>query len=261
MTSKTRLQLHKNRRGSHVKAGSNSNQNRQNFSLKHNLIELNRDLEKVLFSIDDKTYDHYFYKHSHDIKLQSLSFLQQAILYLEDRRFLVHRGFELRAPLRLLKRAILRRRAGAVSTVDQQLVRICTGRYERTLRRKVRETVLAFLVNSHRSKAEIFYAYLHDSYFGYRLEGCEVTSRFLFSKSATELSLEEASFVASLLARPLPKKVFEAVVKEKEFRTITPEHLIRLGELENLDWASHVRSRYQYVRLMFPSIPSSLRSR
>lgn len=244
-----------------MKVGSNSNRIRQNFSFKNHLIEFNRDLERVLFRIDDKSYDRIWHDHSHELELHSLSHLQQAILYLEDRRFLVHHGFELRAPLRLLKRAILRRRAGAVSTIDQQLVRIYTGRYERTIRRKIRETTLAFLLNSHRGKADIFYAYLHDSYFGYRLEGCEITSRFLFSKPAVKLSLEEASFVASLLARPLPKKVFETVMKEREFREITPEHLIRLGVLENLDWANHVCSRYQYVRRMFPSIPNSLRIR
>lgn len=250
-----------NEKGLCVKVGLSSNRNRQNLSLKYHLIELNRDLEKVLFRIDDKKFDQIWYNHSHEIELKSLSFLQQAVLFLEDRRFLVHRGFELRAPLRLLKRVFKRKRLGAISTIDQQLVRISTRCYERTIRRKLREATLAFLLNSHRSKAEIFYTYLHDSYFGYRLEGCEIASRFLFSKPAIELTSDEACFIASLLARPLPKKVFEVVEKEREYLAITPEHLIRLGELERLSWARHVRSRYQYVRRMFPSIPSNLRTR
>ena len=95
------------------------------------------------------------------------------------------------------------------------------------MRRKLREAALAFLVNAHRSKAQIFYAYLHDSYFGYRLEGCEVTSEFLFSKPAVTLSDSEACFIASLLARPLPKSVFESIEKEKKIRVITPDIVIK----------------------------------
>lgn len=244
-----------------MKAGPNSNRIRQDFSFKRSLMRLNRDLDRILWRVDKKFFDHVWHSHSHNIELGYFSKLQKAILYLEDRRFLVHRGFEFRAPLRVLKRILLGKRTGAISTVDQQLVRICTGRYERTIRRKVREALLAFLLNSHRSKAKILYTYLHDSYFGYRLEGCETTSRFLFSKPATDLSTDEACFIAALLARPLPKKVFDRVAQEKTLRIMTPEYLIHLGDLEQLDWSENVRKRYQYVRLMFSSIPNSLRTR
>jgi len=244
-----------------VKIGLSANRSRQDFSLKRLLIGLNQDLEKVIFSIDDKGLDQITYGHSHSRYLSSLSNLQIAILFLEDRGFFVHRGFEFRAPLRILKRIALRKPAGAISTIDQQLVRICSGRHDRTFRRKMRETLLAFLLNSHRSKSEIFHAYLHDSYFGYKLEGCEITSRFLFSKPAAKLTPDEASFIASLLARPLPKKVYEVVRKERNFREITPEYLIGIGHLERLSWADHVSFRYQYVLEMFPSIPSNLRTR
>ncbi len=194
-------------------------------------------------------------------ELTQLSNLQAAVLFLEDRAFLAHRGFEFRAPLRIAKRFFLRKRPGAISTIDQQLVRIVTGRYERTLRRKVRETLLAFLVNFHRSKAQILYTYLHDSYFGYKLEGCEITSQFLFSKPATDLSIQEACFVAALLARPLPRRVFEIVELEKQFRIITPDRLVEIGYNEKLPWATFFESRHQYVLAMFPSIPKSLRTR
>lgn len=241
----------------------NGNQStvRQNFSLKRQLASLNRDLEKVVFAIDEKVYDRLYFGHSHRITSNFLSDVQKAVLMLEDRGFFVHRGFEFRAPFRILKRVLTLKRPGAISTIDQQLVRIATGRYERTLRRKVREALLAFLLNAHRSKSQIFYAYLHDSYFGYRLEGCEIASEFIFSKPAQSLSTPEACFVASLLARPLPKGVFEAIEQEKKIRVITPEIVIRIGELQGLTWANAVRSRYQYALEILPSTPSSLRIR
>lgn len=244
-----------------MKAGIGANEIRKNWSVKRSLVRLNRDLETVVWRIDDKEYHQIWFGHSHPMHLDHLSNIQKTILFLEDRRFFVHGGFEFRAILRVLKRMLFSRRAGAISTIDQQLVRICTGRYERTIRRKVREALLAFLVNSHRSKARIFYTYMHDSYFGYRLEGCEIASQFLFSKQAVHLSEAEACFIASLLARPLPKGVFEQVEIEKTFRAITPELVIKIGHLQRLDWANRVNFRYQYALRMFPSIPNNLRTR
>jgi membrane peptidoglycan carboxypeptidase len=93
---------------------------------------------------------------------------------------------------------------------------------------------LAFFFNSQRSKSAIFYTYLHDSYFGYRLEGCEITARFLFDKPAILLTEDEASFLASLLALPLPKRVYEIVTAKKTFRFMAPSRIIEIGELQNL---------------------------
>ncbi len=234
---------------------------RQDFSPKRFLLGLNQDLDTVLRRIDAKLFDHVSYGHSHSMEIRELSNVQLAILYLEDRGFFHHRGFELRAPFRIVKRLALGKGLGAVSTLDQQLVRIATRRYERSVRRKIRETALAFFLNAQRSKSAIFYAYLHDSYFGYRLEGCEITARFLFDKPAAYLSEDEAAFVASLLARPLPKAVYKTVVLEKDIRIMTPKRIIEIGELHRLSWASHVQNRYQYVLGSFRSIPKSLRTR
>lgn len=244
-----------------MKFDGSQNRVRQDFSLKRHLVSLNRDLEKVIFAIDDKESSRYYFNHSHSIAINSLTEVQKAVLMLEDRGFFAHRGFEFRAPLRLLKRLVLKKRLGAISTIDQQLVRIVTGRYERTTRRKIREAIIAFLLNAHRSKAEIFYAYLHDSYFGYRLEGCELASQFLFSKTATSLTKSEACFVASLLARPLPKTVFDEIQNEKLVRTITPEIILKIGELQGLHWASAIRARHQYALEILSSAPISLRTR
>jgi membrane peptidoglycan carboxypeptidase len=244
-----------------VKLNPENQRVRQDFSIKRSLVRLNYDLEKIVTRIDAKEYDHFWRNHSHNLSMSDLSNIQKAILFLEDRRFFIHRGVELRAAARLLKRLLHLRRLGAISTLDQQIVRIYTGRFERTIRRKVREALLAFLLNSHRSKPQIFYAYMHDSYFGYRLEGCEIAAEFLFSKPASQLAPEEACFVASLLARPLPKSVFLQVEIEKQFRLITPEYVIKIGDLNHLKWARFIADRYQYALRMFPSIPSSLRTR
>ncbi|RYH04604.1 hypothetical protein EU805_01350 [Salipiger sp. IMCC34102] len=178
---------------------------------------------------------------------------------MEDRRYLRHSGFEARAPLRVLKRLSKGSRAGGISTIDQQLIRICTGRFERSLRRKIREIFLAYSLNAHCSKSEIFHSYLKQSYFGYKLFGCIHAANFLFSKPAIHLTEEEAVFVAALLARPLPRPIYYSVIILKEKYDITPDLIIHLAETMQLDWADPIKLRYQYGLNNFPSTAKSLR--
>ena len=87
-----------------MKLNGQQNSIRQSFSLKRHLVSLNRDLEKVVFAIDEKISNRYWLGHSHQIPNSNLTDIQCAILMLEDRGFFAHRGFEFRAPLRALKR-------------------------------------------------------------------------------------------------------------------------------------------------------------
>ena len=74
---------------------------RQDFSPKRFLLRLNQDLDKTLQRIDGKQFDRFRFNHSHSSDVRHLSNLQLAILFLEDSGFFSHRGFELRAPIRV----------------------------------------------------------------------------------------------------------------------------------------------------------------
>ena len=69
--------------------------------------------------------------------------LKRLLISGEDHRYFLHPGFDVIA----ICRAIWRRLAWGVregaSTIEQQTVRVLKGRYERTLRRKVHEILLA----------------------------------------------------------------------------------------------------------------------
>ncbi|MFZ3580981.1 biosynthetic peptidoglycan transglycosylase [Loktanella sp. DJP18] len=231
------------------------------FSPKRWLLRLNRDLDQVLDCIDAQSLSSAIYQQSHITGFTELTKVQAAILFLEDRQFFSHSGVELRASFSLIKRLIVGGRLGAISTIDQQLVRIATGRYERTIRRKIRELLLAVLLNAHRSKASIFYAYMHKSYFGYKLEGVEINAKFIFCKYASRLSWDEASFVASLLARPFPKQIYEIISRNDSDYNFTPEEIILLAETHAPNWGIAISRRYQYVRDSLRDTPSSLKIR
>lgn len=90
----------------------------------------------------------------------------------EDHRSSIHYGIDPIAIIRCIYLKLTKRIIQGGSTVEQQLVRTLTGRYEKTLRRKLREQVIAILLNeSVQSKSEIGKAYLHCAYFGHAKVG------------------------------------------------------------------------------------------
>jgi membrane carboxypeptidase/penicillin-binding protein len=105
--------------------------------------------EKKLFvMIDDNYYD--------------------VLIRAEDHRNSMHFGIDPIAIIRCVYLKLTRRIIQGGSTVEQQLVRTLTCRYEKTLRRKLREQIIAILLNYViKNKKEIGKAYLHCAYFGH----------------------------------------------------------------------------------------------
>lgn len=83
----------------------------------------------------------------------------------------MHYGVDPLAILRSIKVRLLQGRRQGASTVEQQLVRTITRRYEKTPRRKLREQVLAVMLNSKFDKPELASCYLKVAYYGRSLDG------------------------------------------------------------------------------------------
>lgn len=133
-----------------------------------------------------------------------LTNLEKLVLVLEDRRFFQHQGIDLRSLLREILKAITFRRHGGASTIDMQLVRTSTGYRMHTVRRKLYEMFLAWLIQFRYSKVVILRSYLACAFFGSRLRGSDAAAHKLFAKSAADLSIEEAAVIAAMLVYPKP---------------------------------------------------------
>ncbi|WP_458096009.1 PBP1A family penicillin-binding protein [Roseomonas sp. WA12] len=129
--------------------------------------------------------------------------LMDAIIAIEDRRFLDHGGVDLRGLLRasLLNLQAGRARQGA-STITQQLARLMYLSQDRSLTRKVQEAVLAFWLESRLSKEEILARYLNAAYFGAGAWGADAAARRYFGKGAAEMTVAEAAMLAGLVRAP-----------------------------------------------------------
>src|SRR6185436_140702 len=91
------------------------------------------------------------------------------------------------------------RAAEGASTITQQLARVSFLSRDKTLRRKIREAILAQRLERLYSKDDILEIYLNKVYFGDGLYGAEAAARGYFGKSASDLTLSEAALLAGLV--------------------------------------------------------------
>jgi 1A family penicillin-binding protein len=139
-----------------------------------------------------------------DVPLARISsHLQHAVIAVEDRRFRYHPGID---PIGLV-RATLRnvREPGTVeggSTITQQLARTLFLSNAKTYARKLKEAMLALLLEVRLSKDDILELYLNRVYLSAGVYGVEAMSNNLFGKHASELTAAEAALVAGLVQAP-----------------------------------------------------------
>ena len=139
-----------------------------------------------------------------EIPIQRMSpTLLKAVIAVEDQRFYDHGGVDMiRVGAALLANLREGRRAEGGSTITQQLARQSFLTRDKTLRRKLKEVVLASRLEQAYSKEKILELYLNKVYLGDGLYGVEAASRGFFGKSASELELADAALLAGVIQSP-----------------------------------------------------------
>ncbi|WP_083750044.1 transglycosylase domain-containing protein [Rhodohalobacter halophilus] len=127
-----------------------------------------------------------------------------ALLAIEDIRFRSHNGIDYKALGRVfIKTILLGENAGGGSTITQQLAKNLYPREEygrfSLFTDKLREMIIARRIESVYSKDEILELYLNHVSFGEDTFGIEMASYRFFSKSSSDLSLNEAATLAGVL--------------------------------------------------------------
>jgi membrane peptidoglycan carboxypeptidase len=85
-----------------------------------------------------------------------------------------------------------------------QLVRTATGYRQPTLRRKLYEMLLAWIIQYRYNKFEILRSYLECAFYGSHLIGVFPAARDVFGVWAFELSFDESAELAAMLVYPRP---------------------------------------------------------
>ncbi|WP_067930747.1 transglycosylase domain-containing protein [Alicyclobacillus kakegawensis] len=126
----------------------------------------------------------------------------------EDKTFWTNIGINPMAMGRALVQDVLHHHIeSGASTITQQTVKLAVfPEQQQTLRRKVQEIALALKLNHILTKPEIMTDYMNwvwmGSMGGQQVYGVEAASQILFSKSAKDLNLPEAAFLAAIPNNP-----------------------------------------------------------
>lgn len=127
------------------------------------------------------------------------------LIYAEDHRFSRHNGIDFIAICRASWRTMFCHRTEGASTIAMQLVRVLTGRYERTLSRKLLEMYTAMCLTKHINKNEIPRLYLFVAYYGWQMDGLIQAAHRLNIDISNCTDYEAASIIARL-KYPEPQK-------------------------------------------------------
>ena len=132
--------------------------------------------------------------------------LKKAIIATEDPRFYRHNGIDFFGILRALKEDVklilTPKRLHGGSTISQQLSRELFLHRKQTIRRKLKEVILALQIEKRYSKEEILTMYCNQFNLGHGAYGVEAAAQLYFDKSVSELTLEEAAMITGIFRGP-----------------------------------------------------------
>ena len=188
------------------------------------------------------------------VKLDNIaSFLKEATISVEDKNFYKHQGFDY---LRIVKAVINNIASKSInegaSTISQQYVKNLFLDFDKTWERKIEEAFLTFELETHYSKDEILEGYLNTINYGGGNYGIENASNYYFNKSASDLTLAEATLIAGIpkspsnynpitnleSAKKRQKVVLQSMVNNKyitkeEMNNVLKEEVILYGKKDN----------------------------
>ena len=160
--------------------------------------------------------------------------LRQATVATEDASFYSNPGVDLRAIVRAL---LINLRGGEVlaggSTITQQVARNLLlsprERAQRTLLRKMRESILAWQLARSYSKDRILELYLNQTYYGHFAYGVEAAAQAYFGKHVHELDLAEMALLAGLPQSPVLYNPLENPEAARKRQAVVLDLMVKNG--------------------------------
>ena len=159
-----------------------------------------------------------------------------SFLSAEDKNFFNHPGVDAkgvtRAFVKNIKNIISNKRLEGASTITQQVAKNFLLTNEVSLKRKIKEAILAFRIEKAFTKKRILELYLNEIYLGQGTFGVASASLEYFDKSVKELNYMEAALLAALPKAPSKYNPFKSPELAKKRRNIV------LGNLKDNNYIS-----------------------
>ena len=146
--------------------------------------------------------------------------VKNAFISAEDKNFYSHIGFDLRSMIAAGIDALQGERLRGASTITQQVMKNFLLSSDRSVERKIKELILAARLERTLEKDEILELYMNEIFLGQNSFGVAAAALSYFNKPLSELSVEEAAFLAALPQAPSnyhPVRAKESVTRRRNF--------------------------------------------
>lgn len=161
--------------------------------------------------------------------------LKDAFLATEDNNFYEHMGVD---PLAIGRAVLANIRSGwgaeGGSTITMQLAKnaFIENPTETSLKRKIREAVMAIELERTYSKDEIFEYYLNLVFFGSGANGVQAAAQTYFGKDVQDLTLAESATLAGLVQAPSYYNPFKNPEQAVKRRNQVLNNMVRYGAID-----------------------------
>jgi len=160
-----------------------------------------------------------------------------SFLSAEDKNFFNHPGVDakgiIRATLNNIKNILSDKRLEGASTITQQVAKNFLLTNEVSLKRKIKEAILAFRIEKAYSKKRILELYLNQIYLGQGTYGVAAASLEYFDKSIKNLDYDEAALLAALPKAPSRYNPIKDPKEAKFRRDLVLKNLNQNGFIRN----------------------------
>ena len=182
------------------------------------------------------------------ISLDKISpYLIDATISTEDKHFYHHIGFDyLRIAKALVTNIVSSSLSEGASTITQQYARNLFLNYDKTWERKIDEAMLAIELEVHYTKDEILEGYLNTINYG-GIFGIENASWYYFNKSASDLTLAEASMLAGIPQAPAKLSPINNEENAKKRQNVVLELMVNNKKITENDKIMAYNTPLEYV--------------
>ncbi|WP_405924126.1 transglycosylase domain-containing protein [Streptomyces sp. NBC_00035] len=128
--------------------------------------------------------------------------VQKTFVAAENKTFYTDSGIDFKGTARGLFNTLSGKGLQGGSTITQQYVKNFYLTQDQTVTRKLKEMVISLKVDRQTSKDDILAGYINTAYYGRTAYGIQAAAQAYYRVDASELSVEQGAYLASLLQAP-----------------------------------------------------------
>lgn len=195
-----------------------------------------------IYTRENQLIAEYGEKRSRPVKLSEVpDQLKFAFLDIEDARFYEHNGIDFKGIARAMYSVISTGSASqGASTVTMQLARNSFLNADKTVDRKLKETLLAIRMEQEFTKEEILELYLNKIYLGKSAYGVAAAAETYYGKTLSQLTLAQSAMIAGLPKAPSRYNPIANPDRAMLRRNYILQRMLELGHISQTEYQTAI---------------------